>query len=113
MNKDNAIIQIKKGALEYCVLAVIAREENYGYQIVKILGEHGLITPEGTIYPLLARLKKDGLVTAAWRAPKQGSPRKYYRITDAGDAALKEFRLSWSDFAGSVDCVLLKNNRGA
>lgn len=100
------MIQIKKGALEFCVLAVIAREERYGYEIVKILGEHGLATSEGTIYPLLARLKKEGLVTAAWREPEQGNPRKYYRVTGAGEAALAEFKQSWSEFTGSVNNVV-------
>lgn len=106
MEKENALIQIKKGALEYCVLAVIARKERYGYEIVKILGEQRLATPEGTIYPLLARLKKDGLVTAAWRTPERGSPRKYYRVTGAGEAALREFKQSWSEFTASVNNVL-------
>lgn len=106
MKKENALIQIKKGALEFCVLAVIAREERYGYEIVKILGEHGLATPEGTIYPLLARLKKEGLVAGAWRTPERGSPRKYYRVTGAGEAALREFKQSWSEFTASVDNIL-------
>ena len=106
IKKDNALIQIKKGALEFCVLAVIAGGERYGYEIVKILNEYGLVTPEGTIYPLLARLKKDGLVTASWREPEQGNPRKYYRVTAAGEAALAEFKQSWSEFAGSVNKVL-------
>jgi PadR family transcriptional regulator, regulatory protein PadR len=107
MKKDNALIQIKKGALEFCVLAVIAREERYGYEIVKILNDHGLITAEGTIYPLLSRLKKEGLVTASWREPEQGNPRKYYRVTGTGEAALEEFRGSWSEFTGAVNDILM------
>lgn len=106
MKKDNAMIQIKKGALEFCVLAVIAREEHYGYEIVKVLNSHGLATPEGTIYPLLARLKKEGLVTASWREQEQGNPRKYYHITGPGEAALDNFRKSWPLFTLAVDNVL-------
>lgn len=106
MKKENALIQIKKGALEFCVLAVIARQERYGYEIIKILNTHGLATPEGTIYPLLARLKKEGLVTASWREREQGNPRKYYRVTDMGEGALEEFKESWSEFTESVDNVL-------
>lgn len=107
MKKDNALIQIKKGALEFCVLAVIAREERYGYEIVKILNSHGLATPEGTIYPLLARLKKEGLVTASWREREQGNPRKYYRVTGTGVTALEEFKESWSEFTETVNSVLM------
>jgi len=107
MKQDNALIQIKKGALEFCVLAVITGEnERYGYEMMKILGEYGLVIPEGTIYPLLARLRKDGLVTATWREPEQGNPRKYYRITRSGEVALKEFKQNWLEFTGSVNNVL-------
>jgi PadR family transcriptional regulator PadR len=106
IKKENAMIQIKKGALEFCVLAVIAREERYGYEIVKILNEHGLTTPEGTIYPLLARLKKEGLVTATWRETAQGNPRKYYRVTGKGKTALDEFKRSWSEFTETVNNIL-------
>ncbi|HOL17973.1 MAG TPA: PadR family transcriptional regulator [Bacillota bacterium] len=106
MKPNNPFTQIKKGTLEYCVLAVIARGEQYGYEIVKILQEQGLNTPEGTIYPLLARLKKDGLVTAVWREAESGNPRKYYTITARGEEALAEFRASWSEFKTVVDNIL-------
>ena len=66
MELTNPLIQIKKGALEFCVLALIARGESYGYEIVKVLDEEGLTTPEGTVYPLLARLQGGpGIVLAA------------------------------------------------
>lgn len=106
MKPNNSFIQIKKGALEYCVLAVIARGEQYGYEIVKILGEQGLNTPEGTIYPLLARLRKERLVTAVWREAESGNPRKYYTITNRGKEALAEFKESWSEFKVVVDNIL-------
>ena len=106
MKKEIALTQIKKGALEFCVLAVIARQERYGYEIVKILNEYGLITPEGTIYPLLARLKKEGAVTASWREPEQGNPRKYYRVTSMGENALEEFKNSWGEFTEAVNSIL-------
>lgn len=106
MKQNNPFTQIKKGALEYCVLAVIARGEQYGYEIVKLLGEQGLNTPEGTIYPLLARLKKEALVTASWREAENGNPRKYYAITAKGEEALAEFKESWSEFTESVDNIL-------
>ncbi|NMB35683.1 MAG: PadR family transcriptional regulator [Firmicutes bacterium] len=102
----NPLIQIKKGALDFCVLAIIARRETYGYEIVKFLGEQGLATSEGTIYPLLARLNKDGLVTAAWRQEDGGNPRKYYRVTAKGETALVMFKQSWLDFIEAVNCIL-------
>lgn len=106
MKRDNTLIQIKKGVLEFCVLAVIARGERYGYEVVKLLGGHGLVTPEGTIYPLLARLKREGYVTSYWRESAQGGARRYYRITGRGEKALDEFRASWVDFARSVNDAL-------
>ncbi|EEG78453.1 transcriptional regulator, PadR-like family [Dethiobacter alkaliphilus AHT 1] len=106
MKKDKSLIQIKKGALEYCVLAVIAEGEKYGYEIVKVLTERGLTTHEGTIYPLLSRLHKEGLVQAAWRESGSAVPRKYYRATRDGMRALNEFKESWSHFSQSVDGIL-------
>jgi PadR family transcriptional regulator PadR len=111
MELANPLIQIKKGALDFCVLALIARGESYGYEIVKTLGEQGLTTSEGTVYPLLARLQKEGLVIArgessAWRQMDEGNPRKYYRITGKGEAALALFKEHWVEFVGTVDQVL-------
>lgn len=100
------MIQIKKGALDFCVLALIARGESYGYEIVKTLEEQGLTTTEGTVYPLLARLQKEGLVTSAWRQMGEGNPRKYYRITDKGQAALILFQEHWVEFVDAVNQVL-------
>lgn len=107
MELTNPLIQIKKGALDFCVLALIARGESYGYEIVKTLGEQGLTTSEGTVYPLLARLQKEGLVTSAWRQMDEGNPRKYYRITGKGEAALALFKEHWEEFVGTVDQILV------
>lgn len=106
MELTNPLIQIKKGALDFCVLALIARGESYGYEIVKTLGEQGLTTTEGTVYPLLARLQREGLVTSAWRQMGEGNPRKYYRITRKGEAALVLFREHWGEFVCNVDQIL-------
>ena len=106
MELTNPLIQIKKGALDFCVLALISRGESYGYEIVKTLGLQGLATTEGTIYPLLARLQKERLVTSAWRQIGEGNPRKYYRITDKGEAALALFREHWLDFVETVNQFL-------
>ncbi len=106
MELTNPLIQIKKGALDFCVLALIARGESYGYEIVKTLGEQGLATSEGTVYPLLARLQKEELVTSYWRQMDEGNPRKYYRITAKGEAALALFKEHWGEFVSAVNQVL-------
>ena len=106
MELTNPLIQIKKGALDFCVLALIARGESYGYEIVKTLGEQGLATSEGTVYPLLARLQKEGLVTSSWRQMDEGNPRKYYWITAKGEAALALFKEHWVEFVDTVDLLL-------
>jgi PadR family transcriptional regulator PadR len=99
--------QLRKGVLEYCVLAVLTEREHYGFELVRRLAEaNGLVTSEGTIYPLLSRLKKDGHVTATWRESAEGPPRKYYAITPQGSAVLDAFRVEWRHFRGVVDSVL-------
>lgn len=106
MKKENSLVQIKKGALEFCVLAVIAEGEKYGYEIVRVLTERGLSTQEGTIYPLLSRLLKEGLVSATWQETSGSIPRKYYRTTAAGMTALREFKENWQSFSRAVDGIL-------
>jgi PadR family transcriptional regulator PadR len=82
-------------------------EESYGFDIVRALTAAGnLLTSEGTIYPLLARLRRDGLVTTTWRESGSGPPRRYYRITDEGRRALASFTEDWGKFAGAVDDLL-------
>ncbi len=98
--------QIKKGTLEYCVLAVIAGDERYGYEIVHILQKLGLATPEGTIYPLLARLQKEGMVRSRWIQSDQGNPRKYYSITETGMSSLREFKSNWLQFTTVVAKII-------
>ena len=104
--------QLRKGVIEYCVLAMLTTREHYGFELVRTLGEHdGLVTSEGTIYPLLSRLKKDGHVTTTWQESDDGPPRKYYTITPQGDRKLDAFRLEWKRFRSAVDALL--NEGGA
>ena len=84
MNVDNAKQQMRKGMLEYCVLLLLSREESYANDIIARLKEAELIVVEGTLYPLLTRLKKDGLLQYEWRESTQGPPRKYYSLTPEG-----------------------------
>jgi PadR family transcriptional regulator PadR len=98
------IAQMRRGTLQYCVLALLAEEERYGFDLVKALGEvEGMVTSEGTIYPLLSRLRRDGHVETSWRESTAGPPRRYYRLTTAGHAALDEFIREWSRFRDAVD----------
>jgi PadR family transcriptional regulator PadR len=95
---------MRRGTLQYCVLALLAEEERYGFDLVRALGEvDGMVTSEGTIYPLLSRLRRDGLVETTWQESTSGPPRKYYRLTDTGRAALDGFALEWGRFRQAVD----------
>lgn len=100
------LTQIKKGTLEFCVLAALTRSELYGYDIGCYLRERGMDTPEGTIYPLLSRLRKEELVEGFWQHGEKHKPRKYYRITDKGRAALQEFKEYWLSFSAKVNRIL-------
>lgn len=98
------ISQMRRGVLQYCVLALLAEEERYGFDLVRALGEiNGMVTSEGTIYPLLSRLRRDGLVATSWQESPSGPPRRYYRLTAAGRAALEAFVEEWSRFRHAVD----------
>jgi PadR family transcriptional regulator, regulatory protein PadR len=104
---EKLLSQMRRGAIEYCVLALLGKKERYGFDLVRELADSdGLVTSEGTIYPLLTRLRKEGLVDTTWQESQQGPPRKYYRITDDGRIALTSFAQQWSRFRDSVDSVL-------
>lgn len=108
MNIDNAKSQMRKGMLEYCVLLLLRRQPSYANDIIKQLKDADLIVVEGTLYPLLSRLKKDGLLTYEWKESFQGPPRKYYAMTDDGALALREMDATWNALTRTVD--LLKNS---
>jgi PadR family transcriptional regulator, regulatory protein PadR len=99
--------QLRRGALEYCVMALMRDVPRYGFDLVRELSEaEGLLTSEGTIYPLLSRLRKEGLVTTSWEESESGPPRRYYALTTDGRAALTRFVQDWSRFRDGVDRVL-------
>ncbi len=101
------LTQLRRGALEYCVLALLRARPRYGFDIVRELSEaDGLLTSEGTIYPLLSRLRKDGLVTTSWSESDSGPPRRYYSLTADGRTGLERFVQDWNRFRDSVDRVL-------
>ncbi len=99
--------QLRRGALEYCVLSLLRKRPHYGFELVKALAElDGLVTTEGTIYPLLSRLRKEKLVSTFWQESESGPPRRYYELAKAGGKALDEFVDQWSRFRDTVDSVL-------
>lgn len=103
-----AVTQLRRGVLEHCVLALLQDEERYGYDLVTELSEAGLLASEGTIYPLLSRLRKEELVRTSWQESPSGPPRRYYSLTAQGRDALRDFTRSWTDFRASVDQILLR-----
>ena len=110
MNIENAKAQMKKGVLEYCILNVLATSDAYASDIISQLKEVQLIVVEGTLYPLLTRLKNDGLLTYRWEESTQGPPRKYYMITDEGKKALVELNQAWLELVGNVNKMINKFN---
>jgi PadR family transcriptional regulator PadR len=103
----NVATQLRRGVLEHCVLAVLARSPEYAFELVRRLSAvDGLVTSEGTIYPLLSRLSRDGMVSTTWQPSDAGPPRKYYDLTAAGRRALDAFVAEWSTFTEGVDDLL-------
>ncbi len=94
---------MRKGVLEYCILSIIKQKEVYASDIIFQLKEAELIVVEGTLYPLLTRLKNDGLLSYRWEESKTGPPRKYYEITTAGKKFLEGLDKSWNDLVEAVN----------
>ncbi len=102
-----AAAQLRKGVLEYCVLALMRDRPRYGVELLQVLEESGaLATSQGTVYPLLSRLRREDLVTTTWQESASGPPRRYYALTDSGRAALDEFTRVWPGFRNAVDSFL-------
>jgi PadR family transcriptional regulator, regulatory protein PadR len=95
--------QIRRGTLELCVLALIASKPRYGYDLVTALERwEPLATTEGTLYPLLRRLQREGKVEASWEESAAGPPRKYYRLTPLGRDLLERMRADWAELSEAV-----------
>ncbi len=108
MNIENAKSQMRKGMLEYCVLLLLKHQPFYASDIIQRLKDAKLLVVEGTLYPLLTRLKNDGLLTYEWQESPQGPPRKYYIISQAGIDFLEGLNAVWLELNQTVD--YLKNN---
>ncbi|MDH3708030.1 MAG: PadR family transcriptional regulator [Acidimicrobiia bacterium] len=99
--------QLLKGVLDMCLLSVIAEEPSYGYEMARKLDERGLaLASEGSIYPLLSRLQRRGLIEGYLVSSSEGPARKYYRIVAGGDEVLEQWRAEWRTLSRSVDAVL-------
>lgn len=105
---DNIKSQMKKGNLEFCILLIISKEKTYSGDILKELKKANLIVVEGTIYPLLSRLKNGGLLDYSWEESKSGPPRKYFSITKDGKVFLKKIQENWLELNNSINSLIKK-----
>lgn len=105
-SEGQILTNLRRGALEYCVLATLRRGPHYGLDIVRALHAGVLLGSEGTLYPLLSRLRKSGLVSTVWEESPSGPPRRYYTLTQDGTRALSAFEAAWSPFRQAVDTAL-------
>lgn len=105
MYVENVKSQMRKGMLEYCVMLLLDKKTYYSSDIIDELERANLIVVEGTLYPLLSRLKKEGLLDYEWQESPSGPPRKYYRLTDEGKSVLSALDESWRSLAGTVEGI--------
>ena len=102
MIAENTQTQMRKGILEYCVLSIISRGEIYASDIIAELRMAKLLVVEGTLYPLLTRLKNNGLLSYNWVESTSGPPRKYYTLTEVGKGILAQLDQTWQELAYAV-----------
>lgn len=105
INIENTKAQMRKGILEYCILTVISKQEVYPGDIIEALKNAKLIVVEGTLYPLLTRLKNDGLLQYSWVESSTGPPRKYYSLTSDGKSFLNELKKTWNELQNAVQQI--------
>ncbi len=105
MKIENTKAQMRKGVLEYCILSILEGDDKYASEILGTLKEAKMLVVEGTIYPLLTRLKNAGLLNYRWEESTSGPPRKYYTLTEIGKSFLKELNGTWSELQNAVNSV--------
>ena len=105
MNEENVKIQMRKGILEYCILAILSRGDSYAPKIIAELKAAHMIVVEGTLYPILTRQKNAGLLTYRWEESPQGPPRKYYMLTEAGRAQLAALDEAWDEMVEQIRII--------
>jgi PadR family transcriptional regulator PadR len=113
MNLENTQVQMRKGILEFCILHIISRGEVYASDMLDELTAAKIIVVEGTLYPLLTRLKNAGLLEYKWVESKSGPPRKYYTLTDKGSKFLGSLAETWDDLVHSTQMIISKSQFNA
>ncbi len=103
MNTENVKAQMRKGILEYCILSILQKDDAYVSELISALKDAELIVVEGTLYPMLTRLKNAGFLEYRWEESTSGPPRKYYKLTSKGEEFLGELRETWTDLKNSVN----------
>ncbi len=111
MNIENAQVQMRKGILEFCILHIISRGEVYASDMLDELTSARIMVVEGTLYPLLTRLKNAGLLDYKWVESTSGPPRKYYLLTDLGRTSLEALNDTWQELAESVNAIVSKTDQ--
>lgn len=102
---NNIKSQMRKGLLEYCILSIISREEAYASDILDTLKQANLLVVEGTLYPLLTRMKNEELLTYRWQESTSGPPRKYYALTEQGQELLAQLHDEWKNIQKAVAAI--------
>ena len=106
VNSENAKAQMRKGVLELCILSILSQGEAYPTEIIEKLKTTKLVVVEGTLYPLLTRLKNTGLLSYRWEESTSGPPRKYYILTEIGQTYLNELQVSWIELVNAVNTTI-------
>ena len=102
--------QMRKGVLELCILSILSKGDAYPTEIIEKLKDTKLVVVEGTLYPLLTRLKNTGLLNYRWEESNSGPPRKYYKLTEIGEQYLKELQISWRELVEAVNKTIDNKN---
>ena len=105
MREDNAKIQMRKGILDYCILAILASGDSYAPAIIAELKKAEMIVVEGTLYPILTRMKNAGYLTYRWEESPQGPPRKYYTLTEEGKEYLRSLDEAWDKLIEQINAI--------
>jgi PadR family transcriptional regulator, regulatory protein PadR len=111
MNIENTKAQMRKGVLEFCILAILSDGEHYPTEIIDRMKDSRLLIVEGTLYPLLTRLKNDGLLSYRWVESQSGPPRKYFTLTPEGKTFLKELTDGWNELTASVNNIIQQTTK--
>jgi PadR family transcriptional regulator PadR len=111
MNLENAQVQMRKGILEYCILQIISRGEVYASEILEEMLNAKIMVVEGTLYPLLTRLKNAELLDYQWKESTSGPPRKYYILTEKGKEFTNEMANTWTELSDSVNTIIAKTKK--